>query len=87
MYAALALSERRACTVWQVHSVDVVMVTNPVRGRRWLALADAMITDRADTPLAMRFADCTPLLFRDPGIGDGSPYRPGINAGLRLQTR
>ena len=69
MYAALALSERRACTVWQMHSVDVVMVTNPVRGRRWLALADAMITDRADTPLAMRYADCTPLLFRDPVQG------------------
>jgi len=69
MYAALGLSERRACTVWQVHSADVVIVTNPVRGRRWLALADGMITDRPDTPLAMRFADCTPLLFRDPTSG------------------
>jgi YfiH family protein len=65
MYAALGLSERRACTVWQVHSADVVMVTEPVRGRRWLALADGMITNRAETPLAMRFADCTPLLFHD----------------------
>lgn len=69
VYAALGLSERRACTVWQVHSADVVIVTDPVRGRRWLALADGMITDRADTPLAMRFADCTPLLFRDPAKG------------------
>lgn len=69
MYAALGLSERRACTVWQVHSADVVIVADPVRGRRWLALADGMITDRADTPLAMRFADCTPLLFRDPVQG------------------
>jgi YfiH family protein len=65
VYAALGLSERRACTVWQVHSADVVMVTGPVLGRRWLALADGMITDRPDTPLAMRYADCTPLLFRD----------------------
>ena len=69
MYAALGLSERRACTVWQIHSADVVIVTNPVRGRRWLALADGMITDRAETPLAMRFADCTPLLFHDPTKG------------------
>ena len=69
MYAALDLSERRACTVWQVHSADVVLVTNPVRGRRWLALADGMITDHPDTPLAMRYADCTPLLFYDPTKG------------------
>ncbi len=65
MYAALGLSERRACTVWQVHSADIVIVSGPVRGRRWHALADGMITDRSDTPLAMRFADCTPLLFHD----------------------
>ncbi len=69
MYAALGLSERRACTVWQVHSADVVMVVGPVLGRRWLALADGMITDRPDTPLAMRYADCTPLLFHDPTKG------------------
>jgi hypothetical protein len=69
MYAALGLSEHRSCTVWQVHSADVVMVTGPVLGRRWLALADGMITDRPDTPLAMRYADCTPLLFRDPTKG------------------
>jgi YfiH family protein len=69
MFAALGLSERRACTVWQVHSADVVMATGPVLGRRWLALADGMITDRPDTPLTMRYADCTPLLFRDPTKG------------------
>lgn len=69
MYTALGLSERRACTVWQVHSADVVMVTDPVPGRRWLALADGMMTDRPDTPLAMRYADCAPLLFRDPTRG------------------
>ena len=69
MYAALGISEARACTVWQVHSADVVIANGPVHGRRWLALADAMITDKADTPLSMRFADCTPLLFHDPVQG------------------
>lgn len=69
MYAVLGVNGSRACTVWQVHSADTVLVTGPVRGRRWLALADAMITDRPDTPLAMRFADCTPLLFVDPTQG------------------
>ncbi len=65
MYAALEVEDDRACTVWQVHSADVVLVNGPVRGRRWLALADGMVTDRPDTPLVMRYADCTPLLFYD----------------------
>jgi hypothetical protein len=65
MYAALNLNESRACTVWQVHSADVIIADRPVEGRRWLGLADGLVTDRADTPLTMRFADCTPLLFCD----------------------
>ena len=66
MYRALGVFGRRACTVWQVHSADIVLVQGPVRGRRWLARADGMITAARDTPLAMRFADCVPLLFHDP---------------------
>lgn len=65
MYQTLGVAGARACSVWQVHSADVILVNGPVRGRRWLALADAMITDRPDTPLSMRFADCVPLLFYD----------------------
>ncbi len=66
MYETLGVRDDRACSVWQVHSADVIIATGPVRQRRWLALADAMVTDKADTPLSMRFADCTPLLFHDP---------------------
>lgn len=69
MYAALGLNQSRACTVWQVHSADTVIASGPVLNRRWLALADSMVTDQPDTPLAMRFADCTPLLFYDPFQG------------------
>lgn len=69
MYATLGVADERACSVWQVHSADVVLANGPVRGRRWLALADAMITDQVDTPLSMRFADCVPLLFHDPVRG------------------
>lgn len=69
MYAALGLNESRACTVWQVHSADTIIANHPIRGRRWLGLADGIVTDRPDTPLAMRFADCTPLLFFDPARG------------------
>jgi YfiH family protein len=66
MYAALGVNGERACSVWQVHSADVVIAHAPVRGRRWLAAADALITANADTPLSLRFADCVPLLFFDP---------------------
>lgn len=69
MYSALDVNGSRACTVWQVHGADTVMVDSPIKGRRWLALADAMVTDRADTPLVMRYADCTPLLFHDAAQG------------------
>lgn len=69
MYKALKLNGNRACTVWQVHSADTIVVHAPVAGRRWLALADGMVTDQPDTPLTMRFADCTPLLFHDPVQG------------------
>ena len=66
MYAALNVNKQRACTTWLVHGVDVVAVHGPVEGRRWLAKADGMITHFPDTPLVMRYADCTPLMFHDP---------------------
>jgi hypothetical protein len=66
MYDALALNKNRACTVWQVHSADTIIADGPVKERRWLALADGMVTARLDTPLTMRFADCTPILLYDP---------------------
>ncbi len=69
MYGALGVDGERACTTWQVHGKDVLMVTNPIRGRRWLAQADSIVTDQPNTPLTMRYADCTPLLFFDPVRG------------------
>ena len=66
IFAALDVDHQAACTVWQVHSADVVVAHSPVAGRRWLARADGMVTNRPDVPLAMRFADCVPILFHDP---------------------
>lgn len=66
VYAVLGLDGARACTVWQVHSADTVVVCARVPGRRWLARADGMVTDRPGLPLTLRFADCTPILFYDP---------------------
>ena len=65
IYQSLNLAPERTCSVWQVHSADVMVVDGPVQGRRWIALADGMVTNSPNTPLFMRFADCTPLLFYD----------------------
>jgi copper oxidase (laccase) domain-containing protein len=69
MYASLGVDDAQACTVWQVHGNDIVIAHGPVRGRRWLALADGLVTDRPGVALSMRFADCVPLLFVDPTRG------------------
>jgi hypothetical protein len=66
VYAALNLDAARACTVWQVHSADTVVVRGSVPNRRWLARADGMVTDQPGLPLVMRFADCAPILLFDP---------------------
>jgi YfiH family protein len=69
MYEVLNLNADRVCTVWQVHSADVITATQPNPEQRWLAQADGIVTDQPDTPLTMRFADCTPLFFFDPVQG------------------
>jgi len=66
VYDSLNVKGERACAVWQVHSTDTVIVDGPVEGRRWIALADGMVTDKTETPIVMRFADCVPVLFYDP---------------------
>jgi len=66
MMAALGMEDRQVCTVWQVHSADTVIAQARVPGRRWLARADGLVTDQPGLPLAMRFADCTPILLYDP---------------------
>jgi hypothetical protein len=66
MYAALDLTGKQICTVWQVHGADTVIANAPMPQRKWLARADGMVTNRIGLPLTMRFADCAPLLFYDP---------------------
>lgn len=69
MHETLGLDPTRSVTTWLIHGVDVVYVNGPRDDRHWFAKADAMITDRPNTPLVMRFADCTPLYFHDPVRG------------------
>ena len=52
--------------VWQVHSTDVIWTIGSrpasVRHRK----ADAILTDRPEVTLFMRFGDCVPILLHDP---------------------
>lgn len=69
VYAALGVAGERACSTWQVHGNDTVIVDGPVPGRRWVALADGLVTNQPGVPLVMRYADCVPVLFHDPVQG------------------
>ncbi len=66
IYDTLEVDAARVCTVWQVHSADTVIGNGPTPGRRWLARADGLVTDRPGVSLTMRFADCVPILLYDP---------------------
>jgi len=65
MYEALDVNADCAVTVWLVHGVDTVIATQPIEGRRWIAKADGVVTNKKDLPLVMRYADCVPLLAYD----------------------
>jgi YfiH family protein len=66
IYETLDVDGKRACTVWQVHSADCIVVNQPHPSQDWLAQADGMVTNRRGVPLIMRFADCVPILLYDP---------------------
>ena len=58
----------RFVTCYQIHSPDVVMVTEPWT-RDHAPKADAMVTRERNLAIAVSSADCGPVLFADPGAG------------------
>lgn len=64
--AAFELQEDRLVTLYQVHSPEVVVVTDPVPIRSDRPQADAMVTRTPDVALGILTADCAPVLFADP---------------------
>ncbi len=60
---ALGLEPDRLCTLYQIHSPDVLHITGPddAKGQR----ADAMVTTTLGIGLGVMSADCAPLLFAD----------------------
>lgn len=52
--------------VWQVHGTEVICTRAPRPAGVMHRKADAILTDRPEVTLFMRFADCVPVLFYDP---------------------
>lgn len=52
--------------VWQVHSTEVVSTDLPRLLTQPHQKADAIVTDRPNITLFMRFGDCVPIMFFDP---------------------
>lgn len=59
------LEDRALVTLYQVHSADVVHVTEPFAPDGERPKADAMVTDRPGVMLGILTADCAPVLFAD----------------------
>ena len=66
MYAAAEVNAARAASSWLVHGVKTLVVNGQAPSNGRLEKADGLITDEADRPLVMRYADCVPLLLYDP---------------------
>ena len=64
---ALGMLPERLCTLYQVHSPEVVVVHEPFSGA--LPQADAMVTNVPRLILGILTADCAPVLFVDHAAG------------------
>ena len=65
-FGALGRDPASVADLWQVHSADVVIADAPRGTREHLGKADALVTDRPEVTLFLRFADCVPILLYDP---------------------
>ena len=73
--AAIGVNAERFTTCAQVHGNNVQVITEKLIGRGALSFADtvpetdALITNLADVPLLLFYADCVPVLLADPETG------------------
>ncbi|MBU4224233.1 MAG: peptidoglycan editing factor PgeF [Chloroflexi bacterium] len=71
-FTSLGLDAATLFDVWQVHGINVVIADapHPPRSPHLCAAptrqADAILSDKAEVSLFMRFADCVPILLYDP---------------------
>lgn len=77
----------RFADLHQVHGCDVVRVGDDEPAAR--PDADALVTDRPGVVLAVRAADCVPVLFADPSagvVGAAHAGRLGVASAVVLRT-
>jgi YfiH family protein len=67
MAAHMGVSPERFLSVWQVHSPDVVTVSDPWTAER--PKADALVTATPGLAITVATADCGPVLFADAKAG------------------
>ena len=65
-FGALERDPASCADLWQVHSARVVVADQANGSLGHLGQADALITDRPEVSLFLRFADCVPVLLYDP---------------------
>jgi polyphenol oxidase len=66
-FAALDRDPESLYDVWLVHSAEVVCADAPRLPHTQHEKADAILTNRQEVTLFMRFADCVPIFLYDPG--------------------
>jgi YfiH family protein len=66
IFSALGRPVASIFDVWQVHSADVICADQPRPLDAPHQKADAIVTNRPEISLFMRFADCVPVLFYEP---------------------
>src|SRR5690606_10610606 len=64
--AAAGRDPASVADLWQIHSAQVVAADTPNGPDESKGKADALITDRPEVTLLLRFADCVPILLYDP---------------------
>ena len=65
-FRALGKAPESVYDVWQVHSAEVISTKAPRPPSVPHLKADAILTDRPEVTLFMRFGDCVPILMYDP---------------------
>ena len=65
-FGALEREPASCADLWQVHSDRVIVADQPNGPHGHLGQADALITNRPEVSLFLRFADCLPVLIYDP---------------------
>ena len=66
MFAALGRSVESLFDAWQVHGTETICTNVPRPLDQPHEKADAILTDRPEITLFMRFADCVPIYLFDP---------------------